>query len=180
MKKIIILVLIVVVILVALLVYGFIDLNNYMNNSDDEQAESGTDGELRSFSFNRSYKNDMDDGPGDSQYYYLSTSKIVLEIWGYDSDIVIEKTIKIDSAEFELLKAKIENLIEKYDIESLADAQSQAESDDEDDIYITDSHSDFSIDIRRYNRDTLSLNTFPDGVNEMVADLNDIFADYID
>ncbi len=133
-------------------------------------------GAFRAFSFNNSYKNDMDEGLGDSRYYYLSSGKVVLELWGYNSDDVIDKETSISPEEFEKLQQDILSWIEKYDIEALA--KNEADATQQDEEFATDTHSSFSITIYYRNADDVVLTAFPDKYTEMLSDLDEIFSDY--
>ncbi len=170
--------LIIAVVLIVVVVIISIAISIYKSIGKDENSLSNQDSDtiLRSFSFNHSEKNDMDDGMGDSRYFYLSNTKVVIELWGYGREDVVDIETKINTEEYLILEQDILDLIEKYSIEP----PTQSVDDNfEDDVYVTDQHSSFSITIRYRDSQTVSITAFPDNYFDMVADLEEIFASYI-
>ncbi len=172
---IIFIVILALIVLTAFFIFNIVKKPSAVSASQIEMPDSTT-GEFRAFSFNNSYKNDMDEGLGDSRYYYLSSGKVVLELWGYASEDVIDKETKISPEEFEILKSDILGWIEKYDISGLA--SSEAATTPQDEEFATDVHSSFSITIYYSNADDVILTAFPNEYNEMLSDLDEIFSDY--
>ncbi len=178
MRKFIIIALLIVT-LIAIIFIGFsiliatkktTALNAQNNLSDTFNVE------LRAFSFNQTYKNDMDEGRGDSYYYYLKKNKLTIELWGYGSEDVIEKEINIGDEEFELLRQDILLWIEKYNILGLAKTEFEQNSQQEQ--YATDVHGSFYIKLYYTNYDDIVVTTFPANYKEMQSDLDEIFSEY--
>ncbi len=178
MKKIYFIVLLIAVIIAIILAGVFIFNKMHASNLLKNQIDSidNFDGDIRAFSFNNSYANDMADGRGDSQYYYLKKSTLTLELWGYGREDVIDKEIDITPEEFSMLKQDVLAWIDKYDVLAMAKTELQKAAESEE--HATDIHSSFSVKIYCANFDTIIMTAHSGNIDDMVRDLDEIFADY--
>ncbi len=179
MKKIIIiaLIFIAVIILVIVGIFIFSKIKETIALKNQEVLIENADGEFRAFSFNNSYKNDMDESRGDSTYYYLKSNKLFLELWGFGREDIVEKEISISPKEFLALQKDVSLWIEKYDILALAKAELES-TPSETEEYATDVQGSFYIKIYYSGAEDIVLSEMPPNYHEMLADLDLIFSSY--
>ncbi len=179
MKKVFAIALIIIAAIILIIVGIFILIKIKENIALKNQIEhiENADGEFRAFSFNNTYKNDMDESRGDSAYYYLKSNKLFLELWGYGREDIVEKEISISPKEFLELQKEVSLWIEKYDILALAKAELES-THSETEEYATDVHGSFYIKIYYSGAEDIVLTAMPSNYHEMLEDLDVIFSSY--
>ncbi len=171
------------VIILLLIVTGFFTYYMFSNSTSpfmisdvSRNAIKYTNVEFYSISIGRSYRNDLSDDIGDKQYYYLSDDKVVIRIWGYGQDEVIDKETSISLDEFEYLRKEILELIQKYSILELLDSKTNNSSSEE--SYVTDQHVGTFVEIYTDEFELLTINDYPSNYEEMLIELDDILVEY--
>ncbi len=159
---------IIIVIGISFLIYSYFFKN---------RSSCDVDVTICSFSFNRHYRNAMSEDKGDKEYFYLSNNKVVVKLYGYGREEVIDKETKINTKEYLFLKSEIIVWIDKYDVYTLAKDEFVGNI-LEPEIQITDVSSGFEINIYDCEFNITKVTNIPNNYIQMLNDLETIFKDF--
>ena len=166
MKKVILIFTIIVVLVgIFLLIKDF--LGKEKEKKDEREEE-----EMYSFSINKFYHNDLSSDEKDRYYYYCNKNKILIEKTGKYAEEKVKNEIKITKEDFANIEKEIFKLRDKYDFQKLSNKK-------EEEIFETDVHKGFSINITYSDFKKVDISVEPDNINEIKKDIESIFEKYM-